>query len=101
MWPLVSVWLIAPVLVSRWSRPAAPVRTPLTADERADVQHYAERHWTYFEQFVTAESHWLVPDNFQSDPEPVLAMRTSPTNIGLQLLATMSASISVSSRPRT
>ena len=35
--------------------------------------------------------HWLAPDNFQEDPEPVVAMRTSPTNIGLQLLATVSA----------
>src|SRR6185436_10323730 len=29
--------------------------------------------------------------NFQDDPEPVTAMRTSPTNIGLQLLSTVSA----------
>src|SRR5262249_47667333 len=36
-------------------------------------------------------THWLAPDNFQEDPEPVVAMRTSPTNIGLQLLATVSA----------
>jgi cyclic beta-1,2-glucan synthetase len=40
---------------------------------------------------VSAETHWLVPDNFQEDPAPVVAMRTSPTNIGLQLLAIGSA----------
>ena len=49
------------------------------------------RHWRYFDRFVTAETHWLVPDNFQETPEPVIASRTSPTNIGLQLLATASA----------
>ena len=33
----------------------------------------------------------LPPDNFQEDPNPVLAHRTSPTNIGLYLLCAVSA----------
>ena len=33
----------------------------------------------------------LPPDNFQEDPTPVLAHRTSPTNIGLYLLSVVSA----------
>ena len=33
----------------------------------------------------------LPPDNFQEDPEPVVAHRTSPTNIGLYLLSAVSA----------
>ncbi len=61
-------------------------RTP-----RARARRYALLHWRYFDRFVSAETHWLAPDNFQAEPEPVVAMRTSPTNIGLQLLATMSA----------
>ncbi len=52
---------------------------------------YALLHWRFFERFVNEDTHWLAPDNFQEDPEPVVAMRTSPTNIGLQLLATVSA----------
>jgi cyclic beta-1,2-glucan synthetase len=91
MWPLVLLWLSAPRLVARWSQPLETDRSQLTDEERADVQRYAERHWAYFDRFVTAESHWLAPDNFQADPAPVVAMRTSPTNIGLQLLATLSA----------
>jgi len=51
----------------------------------------ARRTWRFFETFVGPEDHALPPDNFQEDPEPVVAMRTSPTNIGLQLLATTSA----------
>ena len=31
----------------------------------------------------------LPPDNFQEDPKPVVAHRTSPTNIGLYLLSTV------------
>ena len=33
----------------------------------------------------------LPPDNFQEDPAPALAHRTSPTNIGLYLLSVVSA----------
>ena len=33
----------------------------------------------------------LPPDNFQEDPMPVVAHRTSPTNIGLYLLSVVAA----------
>ena len=33
----------------------------------------------------------LPPDNFQEDPKPLVAHRTSPTNIGLYLLSVASA----------
>ena len=51
----------------------------------------ARRTWRFFETFVGAEDNWLPPDNFQEDPAPVIAHRTSPTNIGLLLLATVAA----------
>src|SRR2546430_11379504 len=51
----------------------------------------ARRTWGYFETFVTADDHMLPPDNFQEDPRPVLAHRTSPTNLGLYLLSPVSA----------
>ncbi len=47
----------------------------------------ARRTWGFFDAFVTADDHMLPPDNFQEDPRPVLAHRTSPTNIGLYLLS--------------
>jgi cyclic beta-1,2-glucan synthetase len=40
---------------------------------------------------VDEEEHDLPPDNFQEDPEPAEAHRTSPTNLGLYLLSTMVA----------
>ena len=51
----------------------------------------ARRTWRFFETFVSAEDHFLPPDNFQEDPKPVVAHRTSPTNIGLYLLSTIAA----------
>jgi cyclic beta-1,2-glucan synthetase len=40
---------------------------------------------------VTAEDNHLPPDNFQEDPNAVVAHRTSPTNIGLYLLSIVAA----------
>jgi cyclic beta-1,2-glucan synthetase len=51
----------------------------------------ARRTWRFFETFVTATDHGLPPDNFQEDPKPTIAHRTSPTNLGLYLLAAVSA----------
>ena len=84
-------WLLAPEAAYLLSQPRVRADLRLKAAERETVLRYARSHWHYFEQFATAASHWLVPDNFQETPEPVVATRTSPTNIGLQLLATVSA----------
>ena len=51
----------------------------------------ARRTWSFFEQFVNAGENWLPPDNFQEQPTPVVAHRTSPTNMGLALLANLAA----------
>src|SRR6266446_4896484 len=51
----------------------------------------ARRTWRFFSTFVGPEDHALPPDNFQETPSPVVAHRTSPTNIGLYLLSTVAA----------
>jgi cyclic beta-1,2-glucan synthetase len=85
------VWLSAPEMAIALSGPLTRRDLVLDGDERLAALRYAARHWRFFERFVTADTHWLAPDNFQESPTPVVASRTSPTNIGLQLLATASA----------
>jgi len=90
--PFVLLWAAAPA-VARWiSLPPRPSGAePLS---RADIQALrlaSRRTWRFFEVFVSATDHWLPPDNFQEDPKPVVAHRTSPTNIGLYLLSTLAA----------
>ena len=51
----------------------------------------SRKTWAFFETFVGPEDHWLPPDNFQEHPSAVVAHRTSPTNMGLALLANLSA----------
>ena len=89
--PLIVLWLVSPAIASGLSAPATPRELRLNENERAVTLRYAKLHWNFFEHFVTEATHWLAPDNFQEDPDPIIAARTSPTNIGLQCLATVSA----------
>ncbi|MDR2501717.1 MAG: hypothetical protein LBC78_00495, partial [Oscillospiraceae bacterium] len=51
----------------------------------AFLRGQAKLIWRFFERYLTEEDNWLPPDNLQTEAEPVLARRTSPTNIGLAL----------------
>ena len=91
--PFVILWMLSPD-IARWIKPAAGNRGHQARSRAADataLRLTARRTWRYFEKFVTAEDNMLPPDNFQEDPKPVLAHRTSPTNIGLYLLSTVAA----------
>jgi cellobiose phosphorylase len=88
---LVVAWAVSPAIAHALGAPAIAREQRLSPDARGQVIRYALLHWRYFETFVTAETNWLAPDNFQEDPSPSVAMRTSPTNIGLQLISTVSA----------
>ena len=59
--------------------------------EAASLRLIARQTWRFFETFVTEADNMLPPDNFQERPEPVVARRTSPTNIGVYLLSVVSA----------
>ncbi|HYO85863.1 MAG TPA: glucoamylase family protein [Dermatophilaceae bacterium] len=84
-------WLAAPV-IARWaSRPSMTSDVVATPEELAALRLVARRTWLFFETFVTAKENHLPPDNFQEEPQPIVAHRTSPTNIGLYLLTTVSA----------
>ncbi len=84
-------WLSAPELAHRLSAPIVRADLELRAAERESALRLARLHWHYMESFAGPSTHWLIPDNFQETPEPVLASRTSPTNVGLQLLSTVTA----------
>lgn len=89
--PLVFIWLVSPI-VARWiSVRLVRERVALSPQEVASARLIARRTWRFFETFVGTEDNWLPPDNYQEDPEAVLAHRTSPTNIGLLLLSTVAA----------
>jgi len=89
--PFLLMWLVAPVLAWWISRPLAPRVARLTLDQTAFLRKLARRTWAYFETFVGPADHWLPPDNVQEVPAGTVAHRTSPTNMGMALLADLAA----------
>src|ERR1035437_8467088 len=81
-----GLWLVAPWIAWRISQPIEPSAvSELRPKQLAFLRRTARKTWRFFETFVTAQEHWLPPDNFQEEPVPVVASRTSPTNMGLAL----------------
>ena len=78
--PFLALWGFSP-LIARWAShtPRSRPHREMQPDDREALRLAARRTWLYFEAFVTAEDNWLPPDNFQEDPQPVVARRTSPT----------------------
>jgi len=89
--PFLVLWFAAPGIA--WSISLTPPRPPLPLDttQRAFLHGVARRVWHWFETFVTADENWLPPDNCQIFPAEQVAHRTSPTNIGMALLANLTA----------
>jgi cyclic beta-1,2-glucan synthetase len=91
--PWLLLWMSAPLL--GWLlnlRPALSLREyPLPEEDRLLLRQIARRTWCYFSTFVNEDSSWLPPDNYQVAHNCSLAMRTSPTNIGLWLTSTLGA----------
>ncbi|MCC8986231.1 MAG: cyclic beta 1-2 glucan synthetase [Candidatus Contendobacter sp.] len=89
--PLLVLWLASPALAWWMSRPLTHREARLTADQTRFLHAVARKTWAFFETFVGPTDHWLPPDNVQEHPVAVVAHRTSPTNMGLSLLANLAA----------
>ncbi|HSU54359.1 MAG TPA: glucoamylase family protein, partial [Candidatus Dormibacteraeota bacterium] len=89
--PILLLWGASPAIAWRISRPHPPRSAELSVGQISFLRHVSRRTWFFFETFIGPEDHWLPPDNFQETPVPTIAHRTSPTNMGLALLANVAA----------
>jgi cyclic beta-1,2-glucan glucanotransferase len=90
--PFILLWAAAPIVALQISiPPRLPGIEPVSPTDAKALRLIGRRTWRYFETFVSLTDNALPPDNFQQDPMPVTAHRTSPTNIGLYLLSTLAA----------
>ncbi|MEE9513236.1 MAG: glucoamylase family protein, partial [Anaerolineales bacterium] len=91
--PFLLLWFLTPII--GWGMNAKPTirsqKQTLADRDLRMLRRIARRTWRYFEDFVCEETSWLPPDNYQVSHQDQLAMRTSPTNIGLWLLSAISA----------
>jgi len=90
--PWLLLWFFSPLL--GWLlnlRPTRLLAHPLPEADRRFLRQVARRTWRYFSTFVSADTCWLPPDNYQVAHQDRLAMRTSPTNIGLWMTSILGA----------
>ncbi|MEZ4421931.1 MAG: glucoamylase family protein [Gemmatimonadota bacterium] len=89
--PFLTAWIAAPFLGWWLSQPVEEREAALGAADHSWLRVRGRRTWSFFERFTNAQTGWLPPDNVQENPLRGAAPRTSPTNIGLGLLATQAA----------
>jgi cyclic beta-1,2-glucan synthetase len=91
--PWLVLWFLSPLL--GWLLNLRPVEQqrvhPLPETDLRFLRQVARRTWRYFSAFVSADTSWLPPDNYQVTHQNRLAMRTSPTNIGLWMTSVLGA----------
>ncbi|MEG1547208.1 MAG: glucoamylase family protein [Clostridia bacterium] len=86
---LALIWGIAP-LISKLLDRAKP-QSKISDELKAGLIDAARATWGYFETFANAECNFLPPDNLQLDPPKPTVKNTSPTNIGMGMMACVCA----------
>lgn len=90
--PFGLAWFFSPFIAWVVSRSAVLQDSlEIRSSDKGELRRIGRRTWHYYETFANAENNFLPPDNFQEEPYPVVARRTSPTNIGVYLLSTVAA----------
>ena len=89
--PIALTWGASPWIAFKFSQPLLTEQERLSPNEQKELRQWSRRIWAFFEEYVNQEENWLPPDNIQIDPPNGIAHRTSPTNIGLAMLANLSA----------
>lgn len=84
-------WLASPLLVWWMGQPRVSRRDTLSDGQHGFLRQLARKTWGFFETYAGPQDNWLPPDNHQEYPVARTAHRTSPTNMGLALLANQAA----------
>ena len=86
------LWIAAPFIIHFIDKPLDKrIDENLSDLDKQILRKIGRKTWRYFDELVGANTHWLPPDNYQTALNIEIAQRTSPTNIGMWLLAVMNA----------
>ena len=87
------LWLITPGVIKYVGNKIEekPAIQYLSEEEQKYLKGIGEKTWGFFKTYLTEDVNYLPPDNYQEDRRNKVVYRTSPTNIGLALLAVSSS----------
>ena len=89
--PVLILWGLSPAFAWLVSINERSEQVNLSHKQTVYLKKLSRKIWAFFETFVTVADNWLPPDNYQEHPIARIAHRTSPTNIGLSLLSSLTA----------
>lgn len=88
---LLLAWVLSPVIAYLISKDDPKKAEELDDAALIELRTIARKTWRYFEEFANLKNNYLAPDNYQEEPYSGIAYKTSPTNIGLGLMASLTA----------
>ena len=85
------LWLFAPLTMYIAGKDKKEKPRNISNEDKKMLDKIARDEYRYFEEYFKEQYNYLIPDNVQTTKNEIVAKRTSPTNIGLQLMAFQSA----------
>ena len=87
-YPFSFLWIFSPLIMYLVSKKERKETTKLSAQNEKYLLNIGQKTWNYFKENMT---NFLVNDNYQEEKRTPCTKRTSPTNIGLEIMAIMSS----------
>ncbi len=81
--PSCIIWIFSPWIAFNISKERKNTEEEINKEEKDILRRLARETWAYFEDFISPETNWLSPDNYQEEPYKGVAYRTSPTNMAM------------------
>lgn len=83
------LWIVSPIVMHSISK---EIKEKNKFEELADkdkkyILDIGKKTWSFFKENINEKSNFLPPDNYQENRKEKLALRTSPTNIGLRIIS--------------
>lgn len=88
---LIICFALAPLIMHYISSTNNEEEKELDEGDKEDLLDIAHKTWLFFDRLLTEENNYLIPDNYQVNREIKEDSKTSPTDIGMSLLAVISS----------
>lgn len=88
---LFLIWYSTPFVSYAISNQKKNVEVKLEETEKEELLDIARKTWDFFDKYISKENNYLMPDNFDEQRKNVITQYTSSTNIGLSMIAAISA----------
>ena len=87
------LWICTPYIMCQISKEKKKKTNleKLNKEQKEYILQIAKKTWNFFDDYINKENNFLIPDNYQEDRKNETVKRTSSTNIGLSILAVISA----------